>query len=221
MKSKPKHDQRIRVLLVDDHPILRGGLRALIQTEPDMVVVGELGDGLTIGDALNSLSPDVIVMDVAMPSVGGEDATARVKALAADVKVLALSAHDEAVNVRSMLAAGASGYLLKRSAPGDLVRAVRAVAAGEIYLDPPIAGHAMADRAPGKPRGSGSLLSEREIEVLQLLAEGYGVKETAAKLAISPRTLETYRARAVEKLGLRSRAEIVRYALRQGWLKSD
>lgn len=209
----------LRVLLVDDHPILREGLRALVTAEADMEVVGEAADGIDAVAAVQTLTPDVVVMDVSMPNLGGVEATEQVKALAPDTKVLALTVHDERAYVRIVLAAGASGYVLKRAAVGDLIRAIRAVAAGGVYVDPAVARH-VVDR---KERASGagpSQLSDREAEVLRLLAEGRGVKEAAASLEISPRTLETYRARAMEKLGLKSRAEIVRYALQRGWLRN-
>jgi DNA-binding NarL/FixJ family response regulator len=210
---------KLRVLLVDDHPIVRSGLRVLVDAQPDMFVVGEAEDGLAGIAAVASLTPDVVVMDLAMPNLGGVEATECIKMTAPHVKVLGLSAHDERGYVQVILAAGASGYVLKRSATADLVRALRAIAAGGVYLDPAIAGHVVADGSKRAKTG-GTQLSEREVEVLRMLAEGHGVKEAAATLEISTRTLETYRARAMEKLGLKSRAEIVRYALNRGWLKN-
>ncbi len=220
MKSQAEHTEQVRVLLVDDHPIVRGALKVLIDGEPDMSVVGEVTDGLAAIRAAASLEPHVIVMDVSMPTLGGADATAQIKSTHPAVKVLALSAHDERGYVQMLLAAGASGYVLKRSAAADVVRAIRAVAAGGVYLDPAVAGHVIEGRAARPERTAVSQLSERETEVLRMLAEGFGVKETAAKLEISTRTLETYRSRAMEKLGLRTRPDIVRYALQCGWLKS-
>jgi DNA-binding NarL/FixJ family response regulator len=218
--SEPRAMQKVRILIVDDHPILRGGLRALIDAEHDMTVIGEAADGLAAIAAVGSLEPDVVVMDVAMPTLGGAEATERLKATCPHVKVIALTAHEERGYVQVLLAAGASGYVAKRAAASDLVRAIRAVANGGVYLDPAVASHALAERQPRSWRPEGAPLSNRESEVLRLVAEGHGVKDMAAKLEISTRTLETYRARAMEKLGLRTRPEIIRYALQRGWLKN-
>jgi DNA-binding NarL/FixJ family response regulator len=204
----------IRVFLVDDHPIVRSGLRALVDAEPDMKVIGEAADGLTALEAVAAAQPDVVVMDLSLPKLGGAEATERLKAENPAIRVLALTAHEERGYVQLLLKAGASGYVLKRTAADDLVRAIRAIAGGGIYLDPAVAGHLVAPVA-----GSGQL-SERESEVLRLIAEGHAMKEIASQLEISTRTLETYRARAMEKLALKTRADVVRYALQRGWLKS-
>ena len=211
---------KVRVLIVDDHPILRSGLQALIDAEPDMAVVGEAPDGVAAIAAVAALHPDVVVMDVAMPTLGGTEATEQIVAASPHVKVLALTAHEERGYVQVLLAAGASGYVAKRAAASDLVRAIRAVASGGVYLDPAVAGHALAERKAGSGRPDAAALSNRETEVMRLVAEGHGVKDMAAKLEISTRTLETYRTRAMEKLGLRTRPEIVQYALQRGWLKN-
>jgi DNA-binding NarL/FixJ family response regulator len=212
--------EKLRVFLADDHPVVRCGLKGLINSEPDMEVVGEAWDGAaTIRDVL-FLRPDVVVMDVSMPGVDGVVATERIRRDAPDVvRVLALTMHEDRGYLKSMLRAGASGYVLKRTAVGDLVRAIRAVAAGEIYLDPAIAGHLVHSLSPEQEEAQAiAELSTREEEVLRLIAQGHPIKQIAARLDVGVRTIETYRVRGMEKLSLKNRADIVRYALHQGWL---
>ncbi len=187
-----------------------------------MEVVGEAADGEAAVAAASELTPDVIVIDVNMPKLNGAEATERIKKARPDAKVLALTAHEDHHFVQMLLNAGAAGYVLKRTAPEDLVRAIHAVARGDMYVDPAMAGQLVSglrgrsNRSPGdRPE-----LSEREAEVLRYIAEGHAMKEIAAKLELSTRTLETYKARAMEKLGFDSRHDIVKYALQRGWLKS-
>jgi DNA-binding NarL/FixJ family response regulator len=210
----------IRVFLVDDHEIVRGGLKALIESQPDMSVIGEASEGAIGVDAIAGLQPDVVVMDLSMPVLGGIEATERLRACSSTTKVLVLTAREEQSDIEQAMAAGAAGYVLKRSAADDLVRALRSVASGGVYLDPSMAATALAPLRQGATVAAGAKLSERESEVLRQIAEGHMVKDIAAKLSISTRTLETYRARAMEKLALKTRADIVRYALQRGWLKS-
>lgn len=210
----------VRVFLVDDHQLVRSGLKALIDAQADMSVVGEADDGLSGLRGAADLLPDVVVMDLSMPGLGGIDATQQLMALSPQSKVLALTAHDERDYIEMVMAAGASGYVLKRSAADDLVRAIRVLAAGGVYLDPAMAATAVAPLRRGSDGAVAARLSERESEVLRSIAEGHAVKDIAAALAISTRTLETYRARAMEKLGLKTRADIVRYALQRGWLRN-
>jgi DNA-binding NarL/FixJ family response regulator len=215
---------KVRVVLADDHAIIRDGLKLLVDAQPDMTVVGEAGDGRSAVAQAQELAPDVIVMDISMPQLNGVEATAHLAATAPTVKVLVLSVHEESTYVRRLFAAGARGYLLKRSAGHVLLQAVRTVAAGEIYLDPLLTGTVItgllkpAARAADLPLGE---LSERETEVLRLLARGYVSKEIADQLGVNSKTVDTYKARAMEKLGLKSRAAIVRYALQQGWLQEE
>lgn len=206
---------KLRVFIADDHPVVRTGLRGLIEAEPDMEVVGEAFDGETAARDAVALQPDVVVMDVSMPGVGGAEATARIRRDCPGVRVVALTAHENRGYVKQLLAAGASGYVLKRSATTDMVRAVRQAAAGEVYLDPAVAGQVVADLAGG---GSAAELSEREGEVLRRFARGELVKEIAAALEVGVRTVETYKARGMEKLGLKTRVEVIRYAAQRGWL---
>ncbi|HKO51575.1 MAG TPA: response regulator transcription factor [Polyangiaceae bacterium] len=208
------------LLLVDDHPVLRAGLKAMLSAESDMTVIAEADSGSSAVDLALQLKPDLILMDVTLPGLNGAEATRKIKHSRPDSLVLAISVHEEVSFARMLLDAGANGYALKRSACDELVRAVRIVAAGDTYLDPSIAGHLL--RAPNRGRlpvrAATASLSEREAEVVRLLAEGLTMKEMAQQLSLSPRTLETYRARALEKLDLKTRAELVRYAIQCGWL---
>jgi DNA-binding NarL/FixJ family response regulator len=212
----------IRVLLVDDHPVLRSGLKALLDGQDDIEVVAEAVDGKDALQLAPKLQLDVVIMDVAMPRLGGAEATQQLLLGGAELRVLALSAYEDASSARSLLDAGASGYALKRSAGDELVHAVRIVASGGTYVDPAIAGPLMATqaRAAASPP-AGISLSEREIEVIRLVAQGHTSKEMASNLGLSPRTLETYKARAMSKLGLRTRADLIRYAVRCGWLQDS
>jgi DNA-binding NarL/FixJ family response regulator len=212
----------IRVFLADDHPVVRGGLKTLIDAQPDMTVVGEAGDGPAAVAGVRDTSPDVAVLDLAMPGLTGAEVADRVRRDCPGVRVLALTAHEEKGYVQLLLKAGAAGYVLKRAAADDLVRAVRAVAAGETYLDPAVAGQLVTAmmRAPAGGAVAGAAdLSDREAEVLRLIAQGHPVKRIAADLDVSGRTVETYKTRAMEKLGLATRAEVVRYAVQRGWLR--
>jgi DNA-binding NarL/FixJ family response regulator len=210
----------IRVLLADDHPVVREGLRRLIEAERDMLVVGEAADAQSAWTAARLLAPDVVIMDVSMPGGGGVEGTRRVLADSPHVRVLALTVLDERVYVNQLLRAGASGYILKRSATSELVRAIRAVAGGATYIDPLVAGPLVETYLDHThvSNGDGALLSEREREVLIYIARGFSNKEAAAALQISVKTVETYKARMANKLGLKNRVDIVRYAARQGWL---
>lgn len=214
---------KVRVLLADDHAILREGLKALINVHPDMEVVGEATDGKAACDRTKELHPDVVVMDVSMPNVNGVQATRDVRRQWPNVRVLALTVHEERSYLRELMEAGASGYVLKRSAAEDLVHAVRVVARGDVYLDPGVTAVVLGKLARTRLAGEGSRLelSERESEVLQLIAQGHSNKEIADRLKISSKTVETYKARSMGKLGLTGRADIVRFALQKGWLQDS
>jgi DNA-binding NarL/FixJ family response regulator len=211
----------LRVFLADDHVVVREGLKALITAASGMAVVGEAADGLAACELVAVLRPDVVVMDVSMPGLTGAQATERLRRECPAVKVLALTVHEDKGYLRQLLAAGAAGYVLKRAAAEELVRAIRVVAAGGVYLDPSLAGKVVGGfvrpPAAGGP-ASGGELSDREADVVRLTAAGYGAKEIATRLDLSPKTVETYKARAMEKLGLESRADVVRYAVQRGWL---
>lgn len=212
---------KLRIFLADDHALIREGLKSLIEAEADMSVVGETDNGRAAWREAKALRPDVVVMDISMPELNGAKATELLKRDCPETKVLALTVHNDQGYLHQLLKAGASGYVLKRAAPHELIRAIRAVAAGETYLDPTIVNDVVGSYVrkqsarEGQPQAE---LSEREAEVLRLIALGYSNKEIATRLDISVRTVETYKARLMEKLNFHSRTEIVRYALLQGWL---
>lgn len=208
---------RIRLLLIDDHAVVREGVRALLGADTRFEIVGEAPDAASALEAVDRLAPDVVVLDLSLPDTNGTQLARSLKERRPDVKMLALTVHEEGGYLRGMLDAGARGYVLKRSAPSELVRAVEVVAEGGTYLDPALAGHLISKIGPRRPAASAPL-SEREREVVRHVAHGYSNKEIAAKLDVSVKTVETYRYRASEKLGLRSRADLVRYAIDQGWL---
>jgi DNA-binding NarL/FixJ family response regulator len=212
-------NKRLRLLLVDDHVVVREGLRALLASDPRFEIVGEAAEGDGAISAANTLNPDVVVMDVSLPGMNGVQATRQLKLQQPDVRVVALTVHEEGGYLRSLLDAGASGYVLKRSAASELVRALHVVGDGGTYLDPGMAGQLVGKLVRNAPHaGPAPGLSDREREVVRLVARGYSNKEIASKLEVSVKTVETYRYRAVEKLGLRGRADLVRYAIEQGWL---
>lgn len=213
---------KIRVLLADDHRMVREGLKMLVNSQADMEVVGEAGDGREAVRLAQELSPDVVLMDVTMPEMNGLNATRQLTQASPLMKVLALTRHSEEAYLQELIRAGASGYVLKQSAPSELLQAVRAVASGGKYLDPAIAGKVMNSFAGTQPKLRGDApgeLSEREQQVLRLTAWGHSNKEIAASLEISVKTVEAHKANALKKLDLRSRIDIVRYALLQGWLQ--
>jgi DNA-binding NarL/FixJ family response regulator len=211
---------KLRVYLADDHPVVRAGLRGLIDAQEDMEVVGEAWDGALALRGVVEHRPDVVVMDVSMPGMGGAEATERIREESPGVQVVALTAHEDRGYLKLLLDAGANGYVLKRAAAEDLVRAIRTAARGETYIDPAVAGQLLP--RPGRPLADvvSAELSEREEEVLRFIAQGHPVKQIASRLDVGVRTVETYRARAMEKLGLKTRADIIRYAAQRGWLGS-
>lgn len=219
-RDVPDGSRAIRVLLADDHPVVRGGLRQLIDSQSDMCVVGEAVDGDEACRSAASLGPDVLVMDVSMPVLDGIEATRRVRSEFPNVRVLALTVHEERLYLTQLLSAGASGYVLKRAAAEELLRAIRTVANGDIYIDPALAGTVVEGYLDSQRshQPTSESLSEREREVLIRIAKGFSNREIAAELALSVKTIETYKGRVAEKLGLRSRVEIVKFAARQGWL---
>lgn len=209
----------IRVLLADDHAVVREGLKALISAEPGMELVGEASDGRVALELTAELDPDVVVVDVSMPELNGAEVTAQLRAARPDRKVLALTVHEDRGYMRQLLRAGAAGYVLKRAAPSELVQAIRAVADGGTYLDPAFADGSSESAADGATReGNGAELSDRETEVVRFIALGYSNKEIAARLKLSVKTVETYKTRSMEKLGVRTRVDIVQYAAKRGWL---
>lgn len=212
----------LRIIIADDHAVIREGLKTLFAAQSDLVVVGEAERGEDACRLAAELRPDVLIMDVSMPGLGGSGATKRLKEISPGVKVLAFSAYEDEVYVRQLLAAGASGYILKRTAAGEIARAVRVVAEGGLYLDPFVARKVTATPSPRGGGGEGvESLSDREKAVLRFTARGLTNKEMAELLSVSVKTIETYKARMGRKLDLTSRADMVRYALAQGWLQDD
>lgn len=208
-----------RVLLADDHKLFRDGLRALIEVTPGFTVVGEARDGLEAVELCRSLRPDVLLLDISMPSMNGIEVARRLKDEGSTTRVLILSMHSDRRYVAECLRAGASGYLLKDSPFPEVARAMRAVLDGHVHLSPAIAdvvAQEFAVHAHPSRDSAFDLLSAREREVLQLLAEGQGTKEIAARLSVSGKTIETHRRQLMEKLGLHSVAELTKYAVRQG-----
>lgn len=213
---------KLGILLVDDHEMVRDGLRMLIDAQPDLTVVGEADNGRAAVSLARQLQPDVVVMDVAMPELNGLKATEQLRELYPSLKILTLTRYADDRYLHQLLKAGVNGYVLKQSASDELVRAIRAVAAGKSYLDP-----AMMERIVGSVVGKRPVrgvpaeknLSHREEEVLRLSAWGYLNKEIAGHLQISIKTAEAHKANAMAKMGMKSRIDIVRYALLQEWLK--
>ncbi len=213
-----------RILLVDDHELVRRGLRALLEMQPGWVVCGEAADGRTAVDLAQKLAPSIVVMDIGMPQLNGIEATRQILERTRGIEVLMLSVHDSEQAVREVIGAGARGYVLKSDAGRDLVAAVEALLRREPFFSPSVAVSVRAaalkisapTRASLRPAG---VLTRREREVLQLLAEGRANKAVAKLLGISVKTAETHRARIMRKLGMKSLAELVRYAIRNGFVE--
>jgi two-component system response regulator NreC len=214
---------RLRVLLADDHITVRHGLRLIIEGQPDMSVVAEAGDGESaIAQAL-AVKPDVIVMDISMPGMTGLVATRKLKKLQPDAVIVTLTRHSDDAYLQELLRAGVKGYVLKQSPPTELVQAIRAAASGGQYLDSTLTARITAGflgREGKRDSKAVAALSERESDVLRLIASGYSNKEIAARLSLSVKTVEAHKANAMRKLGLNGRIDIVKYAVLQGWLQN-
>ena len=215
---------KIRVVLADDHGVLRAGLRALLEAEADIEVVGEAETGEDAIRKVTEVEPDVVVMDLSMPGIGGLEATRQITGMETRTRVLVLTMHAEEEYLLPVLEAGGSGYVHKTSADEDLTRAIRTVAGDEVFLYPTAAKlllkgyRVQRDTPEGDPLDP---LTEREREVLGMTAEGFSSREIGEKLFISPKTVDTYRSRIMEKLGLTHRSELVRFALQTGLLKAE
>jgi DNA-binding NarL/FixJ family response regulator len=215
----------IRVLLADDHGILRAGLRALLANERDIEVVGEAADGEEAVARAAALDPDVVVLDIAMPRLDGLEAARRIRDRGLRAKILILTVHAEERYLLPVLRMGGSGYVHKGGADTDLLDAIRTVARGDVFLYPGATRLLLADYLDREDAGRGGAdrgrdLSDRERQVLALTAEGHSAQEIGERLILSPKTVETYRERAMQKLGLRRRADLVQYALRSGLLRT-
>jgi two-component system, NarL family, response regulator NreC len=214
---------KIRVLIVDDHAILREGVRALLQLQADIEVVGEASNGTEAIETVARLDPDVVLMDIAMPGLGGIEAAIELKKQQRRARILILSQYEDREYVRRLLKAGVSGYVLKKSAGAELANAIRAVHRGGLVLDPEVARTAMEEANPAAPGASDpyEALTDREKQVLKLVAEGKSNKEVAEVLGISVRTAMSHREHVMEKLGVHNRTELVRFALKRGVIRVD
>ena len=224
--TMPAAKARIRVLIADDHAILRSGLKLLVNSQSDMEVIGEAADGLQAIEIAVSRKPDVALLDLTMPRAGGMVALRKLAAECAQTRVVILTMHDDAAYLRSVLAAGACGYVLKRSVDADLLSAIRAVHKGGTFVDPSLADVLVQDAVSRKRvrpsrEGEAKILSDRELQVLGLVARGYSSQEIAQQIFVSVKTVETYRSRLSDKLGLRTRSDVVRYAVRMGLLTAE
>lgn len=209
---------RLRIVIADDHAVLRQGLRTLIEVEPDLEVVGEAGDGRAAIECYLTLRPDVLLLDISMPGLNGLHAMTELRELDGEARVLILTAHGETTYVRQMLGAGAAGYVLKRSAAAELIHAIRQVADGGTYLDPSVAGQVASGFLGRHKVRESDELTPREREIVCEVAWGYSNKEVAQRLGISVKTVESHKTNVMAKLRLSGRAELVRYAVLQGWL---
>lgn len=214
-----------RVLLADDHAVLRSGLRLLLTSTNEYEVVGEATSGVETLRLAEELQPDLILLDLSMPALGGLDALPTLRKLAPAARILILTMHDDPQYLRQALKGGASGYVLKKAADTELLSALRAVLRGEVYVHPSMTRALLEDMLPeaqsASKQGLWSSLSEREQEVLKMVALGHTSAEIAEQLNLSAKTVETYRARGMEKLGLRTRAALVRFALQEGLIQRE
>ncbi len=214
--------RRLRIVLADDHATIRQGLRLLIDGQPDMTVVAEAGDGQSAIAAVEQFQPDVVVMDISMPGVNGLNATRMLKEMHSESRVVALTRYSDDAYLQELLRAGVAGYVLKQSASIELLQAIRAAAAGGQYLDSTVTGRVtdgFLARDGRKARQAQPSLTDRESEVLRLIARGYSNKEIAAQLDLSVKTVEVHKANGMRKLGFRGRIDIVRFAILQGWMQ--
>jgi DNA-binding NarL/FixJ family response regulator len=219
MNMDPLATPALRVFLADDHPVVLAGVKALVTADNSLQVIGEAADGRTALRMAAELNPDIVILDISMPGLNGVKVAELLLAACPKCKILALTVHEDRGYLRQLLELGVAGYMLKRSAAEELVRAIWAIAKGGLYLDPAVAGKAMGAPLPRNTRADPAAdLSDREIEVLRLTASGHSNKSMAADLRIGVKTVETYKARAMEKLGFQTRVELVRYAVSKGWL---
>lgn len=212
------------IILADDHSVLRAGLKLLLESQPDLRVVGEASSGVEALDLAGKLHPDLLLLDLSMPNLGGLEALPVLRKLAPSAKILILTMHDDPQYLRTALKSGASGYVLKKAADSELIFAIRAVLRGEMYVHPSLTRVLLEDMLPPAETSAPDAwnsLSEREQSVLKLVALGHTAAEIAAQLSLSDKTVETYRARGMEKLGLVNRAALVRFALKKGLLEGQ
>jgi two-component system response regulator NreC len=216
---------KLQILVVEDHEMMRAGIKLLIDSQANMEVVGEAGNGRTAIELAQQLKPDVVLMDISMPELNGLKASATLKRILPDIKILTLTRHTDDAYLQELLQAGVSGYVLKQSAATELISAIQAVAVGKGYLDPKITGKVFAsyNEKRSKLRGEtgGEQLTGRESEALRHIALGYSNNEIAKKMDISVKTVEAHKANALKKLNMQSRKDIIRYAILQGWMQEN
>ena len=211
-------------MIAEDHQTVREGIKLLVNTQPDMEIVGEADDGHRAIELAGSLSPDVVVMDISMPGLNGLKATKTLRSRNPNLRILTLTRHTDDGYLRQLIAAGANGYVLKKSAPTELLKAIRVVAGGDSFIDPSLTERLMnsfSGRADTIREGVQGELTRREEEVIKLMALGYSNKEVAGRLDLSVKTVESHRSNAMRKLGMVSRIDIVQYAILQGWLTGN
>lgn len=214
--------EKLKILIAEDHQTVREGVKLLVNAQADMEVIAETGDGEEAVRETVRLSPDIVVMDISMPTMNGLKATKRLRALGLPIKILMLTRHTDDGYLQQLLGAGANGYVLKQSAPTELINAIRVIAAGNAYLDASLTRKVMGgyvNRAASVRGESKGDLTDRESEVLRLIAFGYSNKEIGGQIDLSVKTIEAHKANAMRKLGIASRIDIVRYAILQDWLK--
>ena len=222
----PARTHKIRVMIADDHAILRAGLKMLVNAQPDMEVISEASDGEKAVQVARETRPDVALLDLTMPRVGGMQALQQMARNCSETRVLVLTMHDDPAYLRSALAAGAAGYLLKRAVDAELLAAIRAVSSGGIFVDPRLASILVQDVLAKKgtkadPTQTTNILSDRELQVLGLVARGYTSAQIAKQISVGVKTVETYRSRIAEKLGLRTRSDVIRFAVQMGLLTPE
>lgn len=216
--------EKLRIVLAEDHEIVRAGVKLLVNSQTDMVVVGEAGDGEVALSLVSELAPDVLVMDISMPGFNGLKAAKRIRQTDKKIKILTLTRHTDDGYLQQLLKAGVNGYVLKQSAPTELINAIRAVGSGKSYLDPALTEKVMGGylrQSTAIENASKIEITGRESEVLRLIAWGHSNKEIAGRLELSVKTIEAHKANAMQKLGFASRIDIVRFAVLKGWLEDN
>ena len=215
---------KLRIFIAEDHQTVREGIKLLVNAQPDMEVIGEAGDGETAIKEVQRLNPDIVLMDISMPTLNGLKATKRLRAASSDVKILTLTRHTDDGYLQQLIGAGANGYVLKQSAPNELINAIRTIGEGNAYIDPSLTRKVMggyvtkAESLRGDGKGE---LTDRESEVLRLISFGYSNKEIGSRLDVSVKTVEAHKANAMRKLGITSRIDIVKYAILRDWLQDN
>jgi two-component system response regulator NreC len=216
--------KKLRIIIAEDHKTVREGIKLLVNAQDDMEVVGEAGDGEAVLELASKLDPDIVLMDISMPVLNGLKATKRLRSMKPDTKILTLTRHTDDGYLRQLITAGANGYVLKQSAPAELINAIRTVGSGNSFLDPAVTQKVMggyaskSDSLRGENKGD---LSARENEILKYIAFGYSNKEIATRIDLSIKTIEAHKANAMKKLGISGRIDIVKYAILQNWLQDD